>query len=155
MSAFDAFPVGRRFDYGTYLFTAQAIIAFAKKFDPQPFHIDAQAARNSMFGALCASGWHTTAVWMKKNLEYRDKWFAELEAEGKPLPVFGPSPGLRDLNWYAPVFAGDTIHYFNTTTATRQRKSKPEWGIVEGQSEGINQHGKTVITFNSAVLLRL
>ncbi|WP_419906075.1 MaoC family dehydratase [Hoeflea sp.] len=155
MSGLDAFEIGRRNDLGTYTFTPEAIIAFARKFDPQPFHLDEEAARQSLLGALCASGWHTTAVWMKKNMEFRDRWLEELESSGRPIPVMGPSPGFRNLKWLRPVFAGDTIHYFNTYLSARQRKTKPEWGIVELHSEGFNENGEQVIAFDSAVLVRI
>jgi len=155
MSALDVFEIGRRMEYGPHTFSADAIIAFALKYDPQPFHIDAEAAKRSMFGALCASGWHTAAVWMKKNLEYRPVWKARLEREGKAFPQYGPSPGFRNLKWPRPVYAGDTVHYYNTVISARPRQSKPHWGIVETHSEGINQNGDTVITFDSAVLVKI
>ena len=155
MSGLDAFEIGHRADLGTYTFTPESIIAFARKFDPQPFHLDGEAARHSMLGALCASGWHTTAVWMKKNIEYRDRWLKDLEASGKQAPVMGPSPGFRNLKWLRPVYAGDTIRYFNTFLSARQRKTRPEWGIVELHSEGFNQNGEQVIAFDSAVLVRI
>lgn len=155
MSGLDAFDIGRRNDLGTHRFTAEEIIAFARKFDPQPFHIDAEAATGSMFGGLCASGWHTTAVWMKKNVEFRDRWHDELKANGKSPPEMGPSPGFRNLRWHKPVYAGDTIQFFNTWLSARRRERKPEWGIVESHSEGFNQNGEKVISFDSAVLVRI
>lgn len=155
MSGLDLFEIGKRVEIGCHTYTAAEIIAYATKFDPQPFHIDEEAARNSIFGALCASGWHTTSVWMKKNLEYHNANNVRLQAEGKPVPVFGPSPGLSNLKWQKPVYAGDTIRFFNTITAARQRRSKPEWGIIELYSEGINQHEDKVIEFDNAVLVRM
>lgn len=155
MTGIDAFVPGERMDYGSFVFTAKAIIEFAKKYDPQPFHIDPVAAEQSMFGALCASGWHTAAVWMKKNLEYRSVWDAQLKAKGSRLPKFGPSPGLQNMKWPAPVFVGDTVHFYNTVTVARALRSKPDWGIVELYSEGINQHNQAVITFDSAALFEL
>ncbi|MDF1774650.1 MAG: MaoC family dehydratase [Rhizobiaceae bacterium] len=155
MSGFDAFEIGKRRDLGSYTFTAEAIIAFAKKYDPQSFHLDAEAARDSLYGGLCASGWHTTAIWMRKNLEQRDAWTAQLKAEGKTLPVMGPSPGITNLKWLRPVFAGDSVHYFTTVTSKRKRRSNPLWGIVEAHTEGINQNGDKVVCFDNAVLVQL
>ena len=155
MSALDLFEIGQQRDCGTHTFTAEAIIAFAKKYDPQPFHIDEDAAKSSIFGALCASGWHTAAVWMKKNTEYRPIWQAQIESQGKVFPQFGPSPGLRNLKWPRPVFVGDTVRYYTTVLSARPRKSDRQWGVVENRSEGINQRGETVITFDSAVLVRI
>ena len=155
MSGLDLFEIGERIEIGSYTFSAEEIIAFARKYDPQPFHMNEEAARNSMLGGLCASGWHTTAVWMKMNVAYHKANSTRLEAEGKPAPQFGPSPGLSNLKWFKPVFAGDTIRYFNTVTAARRRRSKPEWGIVELLSEGFNQNGEKVVQFDNAVLVRL
>lgn len=155
MNSLDVFVPGERMDFGTHVFTAEAIIEFAKKYDPQPFHIDPVAAKQSMFGALCASGWHTAAIWMKKNLEHRLVWDAQLQAKGMRLPKFGPSPGLRDMKWPTPVFVDDTVHFYNTITMARALRSKPGWGIVEMFSEGINQHDQTVISFDSAALVEL
>ncbi len=155
MNLRDRFLVGVRMDYGDHTFTAEAIMAFARKFDPQPFHVDPVAAKASIFGALCASGWHTAAVWMKKNVEFRSQWEAMHEAAGIAVPVFGPSPGLRNLTWTAPVFDGDTVHYYNTVTDVTRRRNNPDWGTVELYSEGFNQHGDRVIGFDNAVLFRI
>ncbi len=155
MSGLDAFVTGERTDYGTHTFTPQAIIAFAEKFDPQPFHVDPEAARESIFGALCASGWHTAAVWMKKNLEYRPVLEEQLRAQGLTFPKFGPSPGFRTMKWPKPVFAGDVIRFYNTVTNARPLRSRPGWGIVEMYSEAINQDGDPVMSFDSAALFEL
>lgn len=155
MTSIDVFIPGERMAFGSVVFTAEAIIEFAEKYDPQPFHVDPVAARQSMFGSLCASGWHTAAVWMKKNLEHRLLWDSQLRATGKRLPKFGPSPGLQNMKWPHPVFAGDTVHFYNTVTVARALRSKPKWGIVEMFSEGINQHNQAVITFDSAALFEL
>lgn len=155
MSGLDLFDIGERVEIGSHTFTAEAIIAFATKYDPQSFHIDEEAARHSMFGGLCASGWHTTAVWMKKNVAYQTANEARLKALGKPAPQFGPSPGLTNLKWFKPVYAGDTITFFNTVTAARRRRSRPEWGLVDLYSEGINQDGHRVVAFENGVLVRL
>ncbi len=155
MTAQDRFLIGERMDYGTHTFTAEAIVAFARKYDPQPFHIDPEAAKHSLFGALCASGWHTAAVWMKKNVAFRPQWEAMHRAAGIPIPEFGPSPGLSNLKWPNPVYAGDTVRYYNTVTAARPRRNNPEWGICELYSEGFNQHGEPVIGFDNAVLFKL
>ncbi len=155
MSSLDLFEIGERVEIGSHTYTADEIIDYATKFDPQPFHIDEETARKSIFGALCASGWHTTALWMKKNVEYHKARNARFKAEGKPVPVFGPSPGLSNLKWLKPVYAGDKICFFNTITATRQSRSKPEWGIIELYSEGVNQHGDKVVGFDNAFLVRI
>ena len=152
---FDVFEIGRTLDYGKHTFDADSIIAFARQFDPQPFHIDAKAAENSIFGKLCASGWHTVSVWMRLNVDHRSVWEERLRDKGMELPRFGPSPGFRNLKWPKPVFAGDTVHYSNAVTGARALASRPGWGIVELHSEGANQDGELVLTFDSAALFEL
>lgn len=92
-------PPGTRVITGTLLFTAEDIVRYAKKFDPQPFHVDAEAAKNYVFGALCASGWHTCAGWMKTYIAYWKAEVARLESEGITAPKLGPSAGFRKLQW--------------------------------------------------------
>ncbi|ENR91395.1 hypothetical protein C043_01407 [Brucella abortus 80/101] len=89
--------IGEERVLGTYTFTAEEIIAFARKFDPQPFHIDEEAAKNSLFGGLCASGWHTTAIFMKLNVASMVQASRETVQRGETPPTFGPSPGFENL----------------------------------------------------------
>lgn len=149
------FVAGERHTLGSHRFEADAIIAFARKFDPQRFHVDPVAARDSVFGALCASGWHTTAVWMKKNLEYRPVIEERWTKEGLEIPEYGPSPGVRNLRWLKPVYAGDTITFFLTTTRLRALPKRPDWSLLEHSAAAENQEGNPVLSFDSAVLLRL
>ena len=139
---------------GEHTFTAEEIIAFARDYDPQPFHVDAEAAKSSLFGALCASGWHTASVWMRKQRDYTLGYLAERRKNGLPVAEFGPSPGFENLKWLKPVYAGDTITYFNRTTACRESRSRPGWHVLSAASSGENQHGEKVLTFESAVLLK-
>lgn len=146
------FTIGNRIALGDYLFTEEAIIEFARKYDPQPFHTDREAARKSMFGGLCASGWHTTAVWMKLNVASTMRRLEERAREGLPVYQFGPSPGFRNLRWIRPVYAGQTISYFNTLTGIKPYKGRPGWSILSGSSEALAEDGSPVMTFDSAVL---
>ncbi|WP_244530480.1 MaoC family dehydratase [Salaquimonas pukyongi] len=139
---------------GEHTFLAEEIVEFAKAYDPQPFHIDAQAARASLFGSLCASGWHTASMWMRKQRDYTQKYLAERAKNGLPAAEFGPSPGFENLKWPKPVYAGDTIRYFNQTTACRKSRSRPGWHIMSARSSGKNQHDELVLTFESAVMLK-
>jgi acyl dehydratase len=140
---FDAVEIGRTMQLGSYTFTAPDIIAFASAFDPQRFHIDEAAAKASLFGGLCASGWHTAAIWMKLMVAHRRR----VEA----APKLGPSPGFRNLTWLKPVFAGDTISYSSTVAAKRASSSRPEWGLVFHRNEGVNQKGELVFAFDGCV----
>ncbi|NEU10887.1 MaoC family dehydratase [Methylobacterium sp. BTF04] len=145
-------PLGARRDLGSHVFTPEAIIAFAKAYDPQVFHLDAEAARRTQFGALCASGWHTAAVWMKRLHITRERDLAFTGLSG-PTPKLGPSPGFRDMRWLVPVYAGDTIRYACSLTEARRTASRPGWGLANHHNTGINQHGVTVFEFTGSVFI--
>ena len=149
------FEPGTRQELGAHLFTAEEIIDFARKFDPQRFHVDPEAARQSVFGGLCASGWHTASVWMKLNIAASAVEVKEAKAEGRTLPEFGPSPGIRNLRWFKPVYAGDEIFYASTIRGTRPLNSRPGWSILELTAEARNTSGELVMSFDSAALVRL
>ena len=133
-------------DFGSHTFTADEIKRFAQDFDPQPFHLDEEAAKASIFGGLCASGWHTMAVWMRMLVDKRKQVAAETAARGEPVPTLGPSPGFRDLRWLKPVYAGDTISYSSTVIDKRPSGSRPEWGVISVQTTGLNQNGEPVVS---------
>ena len=145
---------GHRVNIGTHVFTPEEIIDFARKYDPQPFHLDPELARNSLLGGLCASGWHTVAVWMRKQRDATSVMLADLEKRGYERLQYGPSPGFRNLKWLRPVFAGDEIAYWNETVECRQSASKQGWHVFSGRSGGDNQKGEPVLTFESSVLIR-
>ncbi|HET7413276.1 MAG TPA: MaoC family dehydratase [Pararhizobium sp.] len=155
MTPFDRyFAVGERYSLGSHRFDADAIVAFARKYDPQRFHVDAEAAKNSIFGGLCASGWHTTAIWMKKNMEHQATLFAKWRDTGLPAPEFGPSPGFRNLRWLRPVFAGETITFYLTVSGGRPLASRPGWHLMEMIGEAETEDGKPVLRFEPAVMIR-
>ena len=155
MTFFEQLHPGLVTEIGSHTFAEDEIVRFARKYDPQPFHLSREDAEGSLFGGLCASGWHTAAVFMRLNIRNgRDAMFEAMGYDG-PEPVFGPSPGVRDLRWLRPVFVGDTVSYRNTLLEARASKSKPGWGVLSSASEGTNQDGETVITFRSAVLVRM
>ncbi|MEM7068128.1 MAG: MaoC family dehydratase [Pseudomonadota bacterium] len=140
---------------GEHTFEAEEVIEFAKQFDPQTFHVDPEAAKSSLFGGLCASGWHTASIWMKLQRHSVQRLTEQLKEKGKTYPEFGPSPGMDNLKWHAPVFAGDTISYFNTPKEFRRSNSKPQWWVLQNFSEGVNQNGIRVISFESVVFVKL
>ncbi|MCQ8781015.1 MaoC family dehydratase [Mangrovibrevibacter kandeliae] len=150
MSFWNLVVVGERFELGAHHFTAEDIKRFAAKFDPQPFHLDEAAAERSLFGGLCASGWHTASVYMRLNAELRAALARRHVEAGNPEPNFGPSPGIRNLRWLKPVFAGDTVTFRQTVTAKRVSNSRPGWGIAETHSEGVNQDGTTVFELDGS-----
>ncbi len=142
MTAFEDLRVGDKRALGSFTFTAELIKEFARQFDPQPFHLDEEAGRASLFGGLAASGWHTAAIWMKLMV-------ADQIREGVPTdrPTVGPSPGFREMKWPNPVLAGDTVSYFTEILELRTSASRPEWGILVSLNSGMNQRGQMVLSF--------
>lgn len=147
MKFFDDIRVGERAELGSHLFTADEIKAFAREYDPQPFHVDEEAAKRSHFGALCASGWHTVGIWMRLRILYDIEESAASAARGEVIARYGPSPGFRELKWPKPVYAGDTISYASEVAETRPSKSRPAWGLVFSLNTGTNQKGELVLSF--------
>ena len=145
--------VGERTELGSHTFTAAEIKAFAAKYDPQPFHMDEAAAKDSMFGALCASGWHTASVCLGMLIRHRQAELAVLKATGVELAYWGPSPGFKDLKWPKPVFVGDTIAYRSTIEAKIDLKSRPERGLLTFRNEGHNQNGEPVFSVLGQILV--
>ncbi|HEX8662747.1 MAG TPA: MaoC family dehydratase [Beijerinckiaceae bacterium] len=147
---FEDVPVGETAMLGTYTFTPETVIAFAREFDPQPFHVDPEVAARSHFGALAASGWHTAAAWMKRLVERRTRQREAALARGQRPVNFGPSPGFRDLRWVKPVYAGDTLTFRTTVVDKRPSASRPEWGLILSHNTGHNQAGELVYEFSGA-----
>lgn len=147
--------IGLEQTIGSYEFTAEDIIQFASKYDPQPFHLDAAAAKDSVFGGLCASGWHTTAIFMKLNVAYMAQTAAAARQRGEALAEFGPSPGFENLRWLKPVFAGDTITYKRFLHGIRAMVSRPGWSMLSTSTQAYNQHGEKVLEFDNAVMAKL
>lgn len=154
MKFFDDIEVGAREVLGHHTFTEAEIVAFARAYDPQPFHVDPEAARRSHFGALVASGWHTAATWMKYFVAYNVRTTEAQRARGEKAPTVGPSSGFTNLRWLKPVYAGDTITYATEAKEKSSSRSRPEWGILRAYNSGTNQHGDLVIDFESVVLLQ-
>ena len=121
-------------DLGTVTLSAEEIKAFARQFDPQPFHLDEAAAQHSIFGSLCASGWHTCALAMKLSVE---NFLHESSSMG--------SPGLENLRWLKPVYPGDTLRLQKTILESRALRTRPETGLVRSLWEMFNQHGEKVL----------
>ena len=152
MTLEELYLAGRKVGTGSLTFTAEDIVRFARDFDPQPFHVDEEQARQSLFGGLCASGWHTSAGWMQCFLRFWKEEIRRLAAEGLHSPTLGPSPGFKELRWLKPVYAGDTITYAVTLLEARIVASRPGWRINTILCEGENQHGEPVIRFESKVI---
>ena len=129
------FPVGQEREFGSHVVTRAAIIAFAQQFDPQPFHLDDAAGGASLFGGLCASGWHTCAMAMRLMC---DDYLLESSSLG--------SPGIDNLRWLKPVFPGDTLRMHLHVLDARPMASKPQVGLVRSRWALHNQNGVAVMT---------
>jgi acyl dehydratase len=145
---------GERYELGSHTFSAEAIMTFAQRYDPQRFHVDEQAAARSHFGALVASGWHTASVWMRLMVDYHRREDEARRARGETIAEMGPSPGFRELKWLKPVYVGDTISYASEVVETRPSKSRPGWGLMTLRNTGVNQKGEPVISFVSTVFIQ-
>lgn len=147
------FRIGERIELGRHTFATEEIIAYAKEFDPQYFHTDEKLAKDSLFGRLCASGWHSCALWMRYNYAELLEVIGTLWQGEGPRPEFGPSPGFRNLRWLKPIYAGDTITFMRTATSYRALDSKPGWLMLQLKAEACNDENKLVMEMENAVLV--
>lgn len=141
---FEDVALNQVYPLGSHTFTAEEIIAFGAAYDPQYFHTDPEAATQSHFGGLIASGWHTVAVGHRKMVDALDLEANRLRGSGQRPGVSGPSPGVNLMEFKVPVRPGDTVTYSLIVTSKRPSNSLPGWGLLINQIEGINQHGEEV-----------
>ena len=153
MKFYEDTRIGETSNVGQHTFTAEDIKSFAARFDPQPFHLDEEAAARSHFKKLCASGWHTVCVRMRLLIESKRREDEGMRARGEPVGTLGPSPGFRDLKWLKPVYVGDTISYQTEVLEMRPLSSRPKWGLVTSLNTGKNQHGELVMSFVSTAFV--
>ena len=133
--------VGQRFESATHLLTAEDIKRFAAAYDPQPFHLDEEAAKKSLFGSLAASGWHTGAVTMR------------LLVEGG-APIAGGVIGAGgEIAWPRPTRPGDELQVFSEVTDIVPSRSKPDRGIVQAETTVSNQAGEAVLRFKAKLMV--
>ncbi|MDF2750112.1 MAG: putative MaoC-like dehydratase [Gaiellaceae bacterium] len=135
---FEDFRPGQTVELGSRTVTEEEIVAFARQWDPQPFHTDAEAARDSVFGGLIASGWHTGAMWMRL---YVDSLLGSSASQG--------SPGVEELRWLAPVRPGDTLTGRLEVLEAVPSERRPDRGTVRIRAEMVNQDGVTVMSMTS------
>jgi acyl dehydratase len=124
-------------DLGEHTFTAEDIVAFARDWDPQPFHLDEEAGRASLFGGLAASGWHVACAWMALWIAHQSREMEARAARDGFTPIPGPSPGFDDMRWLKPVMAGDTVRYRASLLSARPSASRPGWGLLSTTNEGL------------------
>jgi acyl dehydratase len=131
---FEDFKVGEVAALPERKLSEEEIITFARQFDPQPFHVDPEAAKQSIYGGIIASGWHTCAIAMRMMC---DAYLLETASLG--------SPGVDEVRWLKPVRGGDTLRGERTTLSVRASESKPDRGVVHSEWRIYNQHGDLVM----------
>jgi acyl dehydratase len=141
---FEDIEVGREASYGSYEVTREEVLEFARKYDPQPFHLSDEAAAKTHFGRLAASGWHTCAMTMAVIAR------AVVDQEQAGLG----SPGVDELRWLKPVYPGDTLRVAGKILEKTPSRSKPDLGSFRTQTTVTNQDGVAVMRFTSIVLIR-
>ena len=143
MMWWEDFAVGSASELGRHTFSAEEIVAFGRQFDPQPYHSDAAAAKQSPFGGLIASGWHVCAAGMRMLTE---------QILGKTHTL--GSPGVEKVRWLKPVRAGDTLAYRVVVAESRPSESRPGVGLVKHRWEARNQAGELALTLEGWILVK-
>ena len=138
----DDYVVGQVFNSGRLRVERKAIVAFAKEFDPQPYHLDEEAARNSVFGGLVASGWHTAALTMRLLVE------SEFRPAGGILGV-----GLDELSWPRPVRPGDELHVTTEVLDVQPSKSRSDRGMIRVRNTTFNHNDEAVQIFIPKIIV--
>jgi acyl dehydratase len=144
MQYWEDIEVGARSSFGRYEVTREEVIEFASKYDPQPFHLSDEAAAQTYFGRLSASGWHTCAMMMRMLVDH----MRTQEQAGLG------SPGIDELRWLKPVYPGDTLRAESVVIDKTPSKSRPDMGSYRGATTIFNQHDEPVMTLKSIGLIR-
>jgi acyl dehydratase len=139
---FEDFHVGEAFPLGPHTVTRAEIVAFAVEFDPQPFHLDEQAAASTLLGGLAASGWHTCALFMRM---LYDSWLRDTASMG--------SPGVDQLKWMRPVRPGDVLSGVTTVIELKPSRSRADRGFVRCRHEILNDRGETVMACDNPLMV--
>ena len=135
MKYWEDFQIGERAELGRHTFTEEEIVEFGRRYDPQPFHIDVEQAKQSAFGGLIASGWQTCAIGMRLMVE---GYISQTVSLG--------SPGIDSIRWLKPVRPGDTIAYRRIVLESRASTTRKGVGLVKHRWEAVNQRGELVLT---------
>ena len=144
MIYFEDIEVGSDREFGTYEVTREEVLDFARKYDPQPFHLSDEAAAKTHFGRLAASGWHTAAMTMAV--------IARKVVDDEQAGL--GSPGIDELRWLKPVYPGDTLRVRGRVVEKTPSRSRPDIGSFRTQTTVTNQDDVPVMTFQSIVLIR-
>ena len=135
---FEDYVDGAVHDFGSIAVKESEVVDFAKRFDPQPFHMNPELAKHSIYGGLIASGWHSASLMMRLFVEHYLSHVASLG-----------SPGVDELRWLKPVRPGDVLSLRVTVSKTSRSRSKPDRGIVHSYVETLNQNGEVVMTMKA------
>ena len=144
MRYFEDLEVGAETHFGTYEVAREEVIEFARKYDPQPFHLSDEAAAKTHFGRIAASGWHTCAMTMAV--------LARFSVDNEQAGL--GSPGIDELRWLKPVYPGDTLHVRGKIIEKTPSRSKPEMGSFRTETIVTNQDEVPVMRYTSIVLIR-
>jgi acyl dehydratase len=144
MQYWEDIEVGATSRFGRYEVTREEVVDFASKYDPQPFHLSDEAAAETYFGRLSASGWHTCAMMMRMIVE---------NMKAQEQAGLG-SPGVDELRWLKPVYPGDTLRAESVVIDKTPSRSRPDMGSFRGQTTVFNQHDEPVMTLKSIGLVR-
>src|SRR5687768_16205130 len=144
MKYFEDVEVGAATEFGHYDVTREEVLEFARKYDPQPFHLSDEAAAKTHFGRLSASGWHTCAMTMAVIARY------VVDDQQAGLG----SPGVDELRWLKPVYPGDRLTVRGTVVETIPSRSKPHIGVIRTKTTVTNQNGADVMSFTSIVMMQ-
>ncbi|AJP70914.1 MaoC family dehydratase [Sphingomonas hengshuiensis] len=136
--------VGDRASFGSYAVTREEVLDFAAKYDPQPFHLSDEAAAQTHFGRVAASGWHSCAMAMAMLVEY---------LKAHPQAALGAA-GVDELRWLKPVYPGDTLRCETEMLEVTPSRSRPEMGSTRNQMTVFNQHDEPVLRFTARGLMR-
>lgn len=142
---FEDLQIGARSAFGSYQVTREEVLEFANKYDPQPFHLDDEAAAKTHFGRISASGWHTCAMMMRMLVEN----LANVRQAGLG------SPGQDELRWHRPVYPGDTLRVESVLIEKRRSESRPEMGIFRSDVKVFNQNDQVVMSMKSTGLIQV
>ena len=142
---FEDLELGQTAKFGRYEVTRDEVIRFAEAYDPQPFHLSDEAAAQTHFGRLSASGWHTCAMTMRMLVDN----ITERRQAGLG------SPGLDELRWLKPVYPGDVLRVESELVSKRQSQSRPEMGSFQSSVRVFNQNEVLVMTMQSIGLIRV
>ena len=140
---FEDYEAGRVYELGSVQVELAEVVEFATRYDPQYFHIDKSRAKESIYGGIIASGWHTASMMMRV---FADKFLSDVSSMG--------SPGLDELRWYLPVRPGDTLFVSAIVLETRLSKSKPDRGVMRTRTEVHNQSHTLVLSSTAVNFMR-